>query len=406
MQFKLTITILMVFVGVFGARAQQNHYHEYITRVLAHDSLAGRGYLEDTQLKAAKFIYQQFDSLGLSPVKGGCQNFSYNINTFNKPQSFIIDGERQKPGSQFLFLPDVRTFQSKLKPVKKALKKPSKKSFFVVDALGKDNAISTSELIDSLRNLATVIVLKDKLQWHLSLEQHPAFPVVETNNKAILNAKEVEIISQAEHIKFNAKNVIFKYEPNPKDSFTVVCGHYDHLGVFGSASFNGASDNASGVATMLALASKIMAEKPQKNFLFIAFAAEESGLLGSFKYVNSPPIPLSRIKEVINLDINSDASEGITIVNGKENLPIYHRIKNINDEYNYLNKIFLRPMTANSDHFWFAQAKIPAIFIYTNGNYTFYHDVYDRYEAMNFAKQSELIALLFKFLTVEPNAVK
>ena len=96
------------------------------------------------------------------------------------------------------------------------------------------------------------------------------------------------------------------------DTYIVIGAHYDHLGMGGHGSLhsenlpeihNGADDNASGTSGLLELAHYYSQHPPQKSLLFIAFTGEELGLLGSRKFVEQSPIPLSRIQAMINLDM-------------------------------------------------------------------------------------------------------
>jgi Zn-dependent M28 family amino/carboxypeptidase len=88
----------------------------------------------------------------------------------------------------------------------------------------------------------------------------------------------------------------------------VIGGHYDHLGfgpaVNGDSIYNGAVDNASGVAGVLTLAEAFVASKAHtdRSLVFMAFGAEESGLLGSGAYVERPTMPLRDLAAVINID--------------------------------------------------------------------------------------------------------
>src|SRR6478736_2210153 len=93
-----------------------------------------------------------------------------------------------------------------------------------------------------------------------------------------------------------------------KDEAVLVGGHYDHLGfgppIDGDSIYNGALDNASGTAGILTLAEAFQRSgvRTDRSVLFVAFGAEESGLLGSSAYVEHPTIPLKRIAAVINID--------------------------------------------------------------------------------------------------------
>lgn len=88
-------------------------------------------------------------------------------------------------------------------------------------------------------------------------------------------------------------------------TFLVVTAHYDHLGIRNGQTYNGADDNASGTAGLLALASWFSREKPRHSIVFAAFDGEESGLIGARAFVQSPPIPLDSIFLNVNLDMVS-----------------------------------------------------------------------------------------------------
>jgi Peptidase family M28 len=88
-----------------------------------------------------------------------------------------------------------------------------------------------------------------------------------------------------------------------RQSFVLVCAHYDHLGVRGGQTYPGADDNASGVAALLAIARWFSAHPPRKSLLFAAFDGEEEGLRGSRHFVANPPVELKQISAVVNMDM-------------------------------------------------------------------------------------------------------
>lgn len=87
------------------------------------------------------------------------------------------------------------------------------------------------------------------------------------------------------------------------DRYIVVTAHYDHVGVNGGQIYNGADDNASGVATLLALATRLKAEAPNHSVLIVALDGEERGLLGAREFVKAPPVPLSSVALNLNFDM-------------------------------------------------------------------------------------------------------
>ncbi len=111
------------------------------------------------------------------------------------------------------------------------------------------------------------------------------------------------------------------------EEYIVIGAHYDHLGYGGPGSgsraidtlaiHNGADDNASGVAAMLEIAEYFatLPQKPQRSLLFLAFGAEEMGLLGSKFFVDNPLLSMDDLRLMINLDMvgRLDESKGLTV---------------------------------------------------------------------------------------------
>jgi Zn-dependent M28 family amino/carboxypeptidase len=97
------------------------------------------------------------------------------------------------------------------------------------------------------------------------------------------------------------------------DQYIVVSAHFDHIGSVGPGAqcratgadsiCNGADDNASGTAGLLALAALFMRSKPQHTLVFVAFDAEESGDVGSHAWVAAAPLPLKQIVVDVNMDM-------------------------------------------------------------------------------------------------------
>jgi Zn-dependent M28 family amino/carboxypeptidase len=111
--------------------------------------------------------------------------------------------------------------------------------------------------------------------------------------------------------RFESVNVIGRLGSNQEgdEEAVVVTAHYDHRGIGNAVDedsiYNGALDNASGVAGMLATAGGLVAAgaPAHRSIYFVATTAEESGLLGSEAFVQSPPISLAQTAAVVNLDV-------------------------------------------------------------------------------------------------------
>ena len=96
----------------------------------------------------------------------------------------------------------------------------------------------------------------------------------------------------------------------PGGKAIVVTAHYDHLGVVGGQIYNGADDNASGVAALLAVAEAFKGRTPKHDVWIVFLDGEESGLRGARAFVETPPVPLASIALNINFDMLSKNAKG------------------------------------------------------------------------------------------------
>jgi Zn-dependent M28 family amino/carboxypeptidase len=200
---------------------------------------------------------------------------------------------------------------------------------------------------------------------------------------------------------FQAKNVIGYIEGEKKDEFFVFSAHYDHLGRMGKKVYiPGAQDNASGTAMVLDIAEYYKENKPEYSIVFMLFAGEEAGLLGSVHYVLNPLFDLRKVKMVVNLDLVGTGDDGITIVNGAnpDYSDIWQKFEKINIEKEYFTTIKARGEASNSDHYPFHAVGIPAVFIYTMGGQTYYHNPKDKPETLTFTGYDALFNLLLNFV--------
>ena len=184
------------------------------------------------------------------------------------------------------------------------------------------------------------------------------------------------------------------------DSFLVFTAHYDHLGGQGKAVyFPGANDNASGTAMLLELAAHYSQpqHRPNYSIVFMAFAAEEAGLLGSSYYTEHPLFPLSRIRFLVNLDLLGTGSEGMMVVNGKVHAPEYEQLQQLNQQHQYLPQLRSRGKAANSDHYPFSEKGVPAFFFYTLGGTAAYHNPNDHASQLPLTEFEDVFQLIVDF---------
>src|SRR5687767_6125056 len=170
----------------------------------------------------------------------------------------------------------------------------------------------------------------------------------------------------------NVVGIVRGSDPARRDEYVAFSAHYDHLGigpaVNGDSIYNGALDNASGVADLLAVARAAAAgAAPRRSMLFVFVTAEESGLLGSEFFASNPTVPIDNI--IANLNVDGGNLLGATndfdvLGANKSSLgPMLARQleadgQRISPEAHPERGYFYR-----SDHFSFAKAGVPAISI-------------------------------------------
>ncbi len=203
-------------------------------------------------------------------------------------------------------------------------------------------------------------------------------------------------------VSVQAHNVI-GFIDNGANKTVVITAHYDHLGYGGSGSkykgprqiHNGADDNASGTAALLELAHLIKNNKIKEdnNFLFIAFSAEEKGLLGSKYYVMNPSLNLNEINYVLNMDMLGRMEPGMALtIEGLGSSLIWESsLKEI--ECDAFPLTLKKRENGPSDHAPFYQAGIPSLHFWT-GKHDDYHKPSDDAEKINFEAESQIISFI------------
>ncbi len=183
------------------------------------------------------------------------------------------------------------------------------------------------------------------------------------------------------------------------DTVLFVTAHYDHLGQQGPVvTFPGANDNASGTAMLLDLADAL--RDLRHDVIFCLFSAEEAGLLGSTFSATHPPVPLGRIRFLLNLDLMGHGDQGLGVVNATLHPARFRLLDSLNTALGpaRLPALKKRGRAANSDHFPFSERGVPAFFTYSLGGPGFYHDVQDKPAALNLRAAWPVRVLLEAFV--------
>jgi len=233
--------------------------------------------------------------------------------------------------------------------------------------------------------------------------------------KSVRLKQSVTINFRKKETKISSENILgFIEGTDKKEELIILTAHYDHLGMEDGLIFNGADDDASGVAAILEIgeAFKLAAQNGQparRSILILPVSAEEKGLLGSKFYTDNPYFDLNQTVANLNIDmigridqdhsnnpnyiyiIGSDRlSTELHEINERANfnyaqLQLDYKYNSINDP----NRYYYR-----SDHYNFVLHDIPSIF-YFNGSHDDYHKHTDTAEKINFEVLEKRTKLIF-----------
>lgn len=400
------------------SKAQNKEYAKQVIEKICSEEYAGRGYVKDGDKKAARYIAESFrkNRLG-SPTIDYFQTFGFSVVTFPGATSLNIDGVGLEAGREFIVNAGCPAIKGKFNILyidsatidnnfafETFLKKSLRRSFIVISDIQNKKIIHTDRMKSVLKNTigakGLIIDKQDKFTWSVSLEKE-AFPIIYIQKNAIKHTMiEMEIDIESVSVDHQTQNVMAsvpgKLYP---DSFIVITAHYDHLGMFGEAMFPGANDNASGIAMMLDLMNHIAKNPLDYSVLFIAFAGEEAGLLGSYYYTQNASIPLNKMALLLNLDLMATGDKGMTAVNATEFPTEFKLLQYVNEQGNYLPNVNSRGKAQNSDHYYFTEAGVKSFFFYLMGDYHFYHDIDDKASAISLSKYNEAYQLIYDFTT-------
>lgn len=426
--FSLSILLFLNFL-IYGQEVKStiSPYAFDIIKNLASDEFSGRGYIDQGMNRTADFIADEFKKLGLEKMNGSYfQEFEMPINILENAR-LKLNGKELKYGIDFIVKPssysqsfhkkDIYTFPAD--DFENSIVSETRFIDFIhrdlIRQKGKHVVFPPHTFqLDSLNNYyknwssfyrpkenqnrALFFFTKDKLTSSLSTHQDSLalFYISQKFYTENLQIDDYAIESNFQSA-YPTKNVIGKIK-GKSDSIMVITAHFDHLGKVGETIFHGASDNSSGTAFLLELAKYFSINPPDYTLVFIAFAAEEAGMIGSTYFVENPEIDLSEIKFLLNFDIMGAGDEGIQIVNSTIFTNEYDLLHQINSQKKYISQIRKRGEACNSDHCPFYQKNVPSFFIYTLGGPGHYHDPLDTAESLNLIGFNGLKNLFIEFI--------
>ena len=189
--------------------------------------------------------------------------------------------------------------------------------------------------------------------------------------KAVPLAAKASVTLDSTVVEKSSRNVVAMVPGTERPGEAVVyLAHWDHLGKHpdepGDNIYNGAIDNATGVAGIMEIAEMFAKHPAKRTVLFLPVTLEESGLLGSKYYVAHPSVPLAQTVAAINLDAMSTYGPSKDmVVTGLGNSELDDVLKAITDQQGRVLHEEATPESGfyfRSDHFNFAKGGVPALY--------------------------------------------
>ena len=215
-----------------------------------------------------------------------------------------------------------------------------------------------------------------------------------------------EFLARTRKVVRNVVGVLSGSDPSKAGEAIVIGAHYDHVGLGGRLSMtperageihNGADDNASGTASVIEIARAAMADRSRfpRTLIFVTFAGEERGLLGSTHYVASPPVSMGETIAMLNLDMVG-RSRGAVDVSGLDNTVVKDDLMAAAQATGGIDIKQEGPGAGRSDDSSFLAARVPAVNFFT-GFHADYHRPTDDWEKIDKAGTARVATLALEF---------
>jgi aminopeptidase YwaD len=190
-------------------------------------------------------------------------------------------------------------------------------------------------------------------------------------------------------------------DPARAGEVVIVGAHYDHLGWGGEGSgsmapdqhaiHKGADDNASGTAAMLEIARRLIARPPARSVLFVAFAGEEEGLLGSTHFVQHLPVAKEKVAAMINMDMVGRPKPGPALtLGGTGTASEWPGVLDAVNASHHFKIATNKSGFGASDHSSFYAAGIPVLFLFT-GAHEDYHRPSDEPDRLDYPHMAQVV---------------
>jgi len=442
-QMKRCVAVIILLIcAVFAGHVNAGLLSGITVRIMALSSSGYEGRFSGSGggVKAGEYIAGEFKKHGLQPLIGGSyyQPFDINMRSPGKNNMVYIDGRELKILEDYAPLTVCPSGE-----VKGTIAEEGESSGKIAVTRYEESAddrwiVSKIKEAETNGAIALVILNKDlysdytvwdglippklRLRWEKTLgedmghflsmkvtQKRNLAPPVTSNIPCIMvkedqykTTPEISIKVDIKEETIPARNVI-GYIPGKgknKDEVIIIGAHYDHMGLDSKGRhFPGADDNASGVAAMLDVAERLARKRTDRSIIFIAFDAEEWGLVGSRYYVNHPVVPLDKTVLMINMDtIGRNEPDAIHFL-GSQRSPDVRELAGEIAGKNGLKLVddIEFAFKYGSDHYPFYEKDVPAIDL-TSGYHEDFHKITDTWEKVSTDKVTKVADFVYKLV--------
>ena len=376
------------------------------TRVLAHDSLGGRGTGSDGVHAAGRYIATRLRELGLRPLSGDASSIDAYLDPVPllridvSAATLSVSGSSPLAhGSQFVVgrvgRAGLRALDAPVAVLRADSNAVTSGAWLLVDRPLGEAAVrwiplwrerGVEGIIVRLGSEAAVQGYHAQLgdtRWQL--RDGPPDPVWQPDLPVVMvgPALAESLVATAARLAFDPHaraqeitdhNVVGVLDGgvDAQRDVVVMTAHYDHLGTMpgldGDRIYNGFSDNAAGVSMLLAIARSASAAPPERPLLFLFTAAEEVGLLGSIHFVRAHPDIVARTHALVNLDAGAPPAPPTRwrLAAGTRSWagPVAAAVV---ESHGWTHRA--DPGSPNSDHWPFVALGVPAVFLIPDGGF-------------------------------------
>lgn len=414
---KATFIFFAVIFVSFSGIAQDMNYTNKIINEICSPKYYGRGYVNKGDSLASAFLKDEFAKIGLSQFDNSYfQDYKTDINSFIEKPVFHFGDSVLTIAEDFIVIPSSPNVDGKYKiewitsntltnqwVLRHFLSEDHSHSIICIDSTALNNpelyAFANTIFAKNYINAAGVIEGAGKLKFtaRTALKEYVSIQI--RPEKINRNADSVYIKIKNNFQKDYTTRNIVGYIQGKSDTVVLIAAHYDHLGMIGDIMYPGANDNASGVTMVLNLAKYYAKLKnPKYTLVFALFSGEEAGLLGSKYMAENPPFELSKLKVMLNFDMVGTGDEGVYMFNAKEYPQIDSLMKEMNSDKKYFDVMTTTGATWSSDHASFFDKGVDAVFVYTDGDNSNYHQPQDISEDLNFVAYKKIYQFVIDFI--------